>query len=191
MIVRETPLPGLRVVEPVRYGDARGFFSETYQADRYAAAGIDATFVQDNMSRSARGTLRGLHAQAPPAAQAKLVHVLEGEVFDVAVDLRRGSPTFGRWYGEWLTAETGRQLYLPVGFAHGFCVTSDTALFVYKCSAPYAPAAEVAVAWDDPDLAIDWPVSAPMLSEKDRLAPRFAAIADTLPFEYAAVGSAP
>lgn len=184
LTVYETPLPGLLVVEPVRHGDARGYFAETYRADRYAAAGIDAAFVQDNVSRSARGTLRGLHAQAPPHAQAKLVHVLCGEVFDVAVDLRRGSPTFGRWHGEYLSAETGRQMFVPAGFAHGFCVTSETALFAYKCSALYAPAAELSVAWDDPEIGIEWPVDAPRLSDRDRAAPRLAAVADALPFVF-------
>ena len=184
MTVRDTPLPGLLVVEPTRFGDARGYFAETYREDRYAEAGVDARFVQDNVSRSSRGTLRGLHAQAPPHAQAKLVHVLDGEVFDVAVDLRRGSPTFGRWHGEWLSAETGCQFYLPAGFAHGFCVTSETALFAYKCSAVYAPDAELSVAWDDPDLGIEWPVAAPTLSDKDRAAPRLAEITDRLPFRY-------
>ncbi len=184
MTVRETPLSGLLVVEPVRHGDARGYFAETYRADRYAAAGIDAAFVQDNVSRSGFGTLRGLHAQMPPHAQAKLVHVFDGEVFDVAVDLRRGSPTFRQWHGEHLSAETGRQMFVPPGFAHGFCVTSESALFAYKCSAVYAPDAEIAVAWDDPDLGIDWPVDAPRLSDKDRAAPRLAAVADALPFVF-------
>lgn len=184
MTVRETPLPGLLVVEPVRHGDARGVFAETYHAARYAEAGIRAAFVQDNLSRSSRGTLRGLHAQTPPHAQAKLVQVLDGEVFDVAVDLRRGSPTFGRWHGETLSAENGRQLYLPEGFAHGFVVTSDHALFAYKCSAFYAPEAEVSIAWDDPDLAIRWPVDRPMLSAKDAAAPRLAAVADRLAFTF-------
>lgn len=184
MTVHDTPLLGLRLVEPLWHGDARGSFAETYHAARYRDAGIADVFVQDNVSRSVRGTLRGLHAQAPPHAQAKLVSVLDGEVFDVAVDLRRGSPTFGRWYGAWLSASTGRQMYLPAGFAHGFCVTSETALFVYKCSAVYAPGAEIAVAWDDPDLGIEWPVATPTLSDKDRRAPRLAAIADALPFRF-------
>lgn len=186
MLVRPTPLPGLLVVEPVRHGDARGFFAETYHAERYAAAGVAGPFVQDNVSRSGRGTLRGLHAQAPPHAQGKLVSVLDGAVFDVGVDLRRGSPTFGQWYGEMLTAETGRQMFLPPGFAHGFVVTSETALFAYKCTHVYAPHAEIAVAWDDPDLAIDWPVEAPQLSAKDRAAPRWRDVAGTLPFVYEA-----
>lgn len=186
MLVRPTPLPGVLVLEPVRHGDARGYFAETFHAERYAAAGVAGPFVQDNVSRSGRGTLRGLHAQAPPHAQGKLVYVLDGAVFDVAVDLRRGSPTFGRWYGETLTAETGRQMYLPPGFAHGFVVTSETALFAYKCTDVYAPATEIAVAWDDPDLGIDWPVDAPRLSARDQAAPRWRDVAGTLPFVYEA-----
>ncbi len=172
MTVRETPLPGLRVVTPVRHADARGDFAETYHAGRYAAAGLDAPFAQDNVSRSVRSTLRGLHAQAPPDAQAKLVTVLAGEIYDVAVDLRVGSPTFGRWHAEVLTDADGRQLYVPEGFAHGFCVTSETAVVIYKVSGRYAPEAEVSIAWDDSDLAIAWPVARPLLSAKDAAAPR-------------------
>lgn len=177
MRVVATPLAGVVVVEPRVFGDARGFFCETYHADRYRAAGIDAAFVQDNVSRSRRGTLRGLHFQAPPHAQAKLVSVLDGAVFDVVVDLRAGSPTYGRWVGADLTAENMRQLYVPEGFAHGFVVTSESALFSYKCSGAYAPASEGSVRWDDPALAIDWPVAVPILSEKDAAAPSFAALA--------------
>lgn len=172
MTVLDTPLPGLRVVVPVRHADARGDFAETYHAARYASAGLDAPFAQDNVSRSVRGTLRGLHAQAPPDAQAKLVMVLAGEIVDVAVDLRVGSPTFGRWHAETLSDADGRQLYVPEGLAHGFCVTSETAVVLYKVSGRYAPAAEIAVAWDDPDLAIAWPVARPLLSDKDAAAPR-------------------
>ena len=182
MTVRETDLAGVLVIEPRRFGDARGYFAEIYHADRYREAGVDAAFVQDNLSRSTRGTLRGLHAQAPPHAQAKLVQVLDGEVFDVAVDLRRDSPTFGQWHGEHLSAETGRQMYVPTGFAHGFCVVSASALFAYKCSDVYAPDTEIAVAWDDPDIGVAWPVATPLLSDKDRAAPRLAALADALPF---------
>ena len=176
MTVIETPLAGVVVVEPRVFGDARGFFCETYQAGRYRAAGIDAAFVQDNLSRSRRGTLRGLHFQAPPHAQAKLVSCLEGAVFDVAVDLRAGSPTYGEWYGTELSADNMRQMFVPEGFAHGFVVTSETALFAYKVSGLYAPEAEGSVAWDDPDLGIRWPVEAPVLSDKDRAAPRLAGI---------------
>ena len=182
MTVTETALPGVLVLEPRVFGDARGFFCETYHAERYRQAGVDAAFVQDNLSRSGRGTLRGLHFQAPPHAQAKLVQVLEGAVWDVAVDLRRDSPTFGQHVGVELSAENGRQVYVPVGFAHGFCVTSETALFAYKCSAFYAPGAEGSLRWDDPDLAIGWPVEAPVLSDKDRAAPRLADVDS--PFAY-------
>lgn len=184
MTVRETRLSGVLLIEPQRFGDDRGFFQETYHAARYREAGIDATFVQDNLSRSVRGTLRGLHFQVPPHAQAKLVHVLEGEVFDVAVDLRQGSPTFGRWVGETLSAENGRQMFVPEGFAHGFCVTSESALFAYKCSALYAPESEGAIRWDDPALSVNWPVSDPLISSKDREAPLWASVATTTPFDY-------
>ena len=189
MTVRETKLSGVLVIEPRRFGDARGFFAETYHAERYREAGVDAAFVQDNMSRSVGDTLRGLHFQAPPHAQAKLVQVLEGEVFDVAVDLRRGSPTFGAWVGETLSAENGRQLYVPEGFAHGFCVTSESALFAYKCSAFYAPEAEGAVRWDDPDLAIAWPNTEPLVSGKDRAAPAWVDLASPFAFEAASSGT--
>ncbi len=177
MTVTETPLSGVLLVEPRVFGDARGFFCETYQAERYAEAGIDARFVQDNVSRSGRGTLRGLHFQAPPHAQAKLVSCLDGSVFDVAVDLRVGSPTYGEWFGAELSAENMRQMFVPEGFAHGFVVTSETALFSYKVSGVYAPETEGSVRWDDPDLTIDWPVSAPVLSSKDAVAPLFADLA--------------
>ena len=182
MTVTETRLPGVLVIEPRVFGDARGSFCETYHAERYRQAGVDAAFVQDNLSRSARGTLRGLHFQAPPHAQAKLVSVLAGAVYDVAVDLRRGSPTFGQHVVVELSAENGRQMYVPVGFAHGFCVTSETALFAYKCSAFYAPDAEGSLRWDDPDLAIDWPVHEPQLSDKDAAAPLWADVRETSPF---------
>ena len=176
MTVIETSLSGVLLIEPRVFGDARGFFCETYQAERYAAAGIAARFVQDNVSRSGRGTLRGLHFQAPPHAQAKLVSCLDGAVFDVAVDLRVGSPTFGRWTGAELSADNMRQMFVPEGFAHGFVVTSETALFSYKCSDVYAPEVEGAIVWNDPDLAIDWPVSDPILSARDAAAPAFAAL---------------
>lgn len=175
MTVIETPLAGVLLIEPRVFGDARGFFCETYQAARYAEAGIAARFVQDNVSRSGRGTLRGLHFQAPPHAQAKLVSVLDGAVFDVAVDLRAGSPTVGQWFGADLSAGNMRQMFVPEGFAHGFVVTSETALFSYKCSGVYAPHAEGSIRWDDPDLAIGWPVADPVLSAKDANAPPFAA----------------
>lgn len=170
MNVVETELPGVRVVEPQRYPDDRGYFMELWHRERYAAAGFPARFVQDNISRSRRHVLRGLHYQHP-SPQGKLIGVLEGRVFDVAVDIRRGSPTFGAWVGETLSSENGRQLYVPEGFAHGFVVLSDTALVLYKCTAFYAPDCEHSIRWDDPALGIDWPVEAPILSEKDAAAP--------------------
>jgi len=160
-------LEGVLLVEPRVYGDARGYFLETWHERRYREAGIPGPFVQDNLSFSRRGAVRGLHFQNP-SAQAKLVYVLEGEVFDVAVDLRRRSPTFGRWFGIRLSAENKRQLYIPVGFAHGFAVLSETALFAYKCTEFYAPEHEATLLWNDPDLAIPWPVEQPVLSEKDQ-----------------------
>jgi dTDP-4-dehydrorhamnose 3,5-epimerase len=159
-------IPGLLVIEPKIFGDGRGFFLETYQRGRYHAAGIDREFVQDNLSFSRRGILRGLHMQNPEP-QGKLVTVLEGEVYDVAVDLRRASPTFGRWHALTLSGDTKRQFYIPPGFAHGFQVLSETALFFYKCTALYAPQHELTVRWDDPDLAIPWPLPDPVVSAKD------------------------
>jgi dTDP-4-dehydrorhamnose 3,5-epimerase len=175
MKVTCTPLAGLLIIEPKVFGDERGFFVETWNRQRYQEMGINADFVQDNLSFSARGVLRGLHFQNP-LAQGKLVSVLQGEVFDVAVDLRQGSPTFGQWHGTYLSADNKRQFWVPPGFAHGFCVTSDTALFAYKCTELYAPQHEKAIRWDDPSLAIDWPVSEPQVSAKDRLAPLLADI---------------
>ncbi|MFY2557692.1 dTDP-4-dehydrorhamnose 3,5-epimerase [Corallococcus terminator] len=171
--MKVTPLeiPELLLVEPKVFGDDRGFFMELFHAKRYADAGIPGPFVQDNYSRSARGTLRGLHFQEPQG-QGKLVQVFVGSVYDVAVDVRRGSPTFGQWVALELSAENRRQLWIPPGFAHGFCVTSDTADFHYKCTTLYAPETERCVAWDDPDLAIPWPVSEPVMSPKDLRAPR-------------------
>jgi dTDP-4-dehydrorhamnose 3,5-epimerase len=166
MNVLTTELEGLLIFEPQAFGDDRGFFMEIFQRQRYRAAGIDTEFVQDNISRSMRNTLRGLHYQHPHG-QAKLVQVLEGEIYDVAVDIRQGSPTFGRWVGIILSAENRRQFFLPAGFAHGFCVLSATALFLYKCSDFYAPEAEGGLCWNDPDLGIPWPVQAPILSERD------------------------
>ncbi len=170
MLIHETEIDGVLLIEPRVFGDARGFFMELWNQERYQAAGLDATFVQDNLSRSRQGTLRGLHFQNPHP-QGKLVFVLEGEVFDVAVDIRPDSPTFGRWVGYTLSAENCRQVYIPPGLAHGFCVTSETALLVYKCTDFYRPGCEGAIAWNDPQLAIPWPVSDPLLSERDRNAP--------------------
>jgi dTDP-4-dehydrorhamnose 3,5-epimerase len=171
MIVPPTPLPGVLIVEPQIFGDARGFFVETWQAARYHQAGISAEFVQDNVSFSRRGVLRGLHLQHPNG-QDKLVTVLEGEVFDVAVDVRVGSPHFGKSTFVMLSGENKRQLFIPRGFAHGFCVTSETALFMYKCSDLYSPGTELGVIYDDPDLAIAWPIAAAAVSEKDSRYPR-------------------
>lgn len=172
MNVIETPLPGVLVIEPKVFGDERGFFVETWQAERYAGLGIPP-FVQDNLSKSAKGVLRGLHYQ-DPEAQGKLVQVLEGEVFDVAVDIRQGSPTFGQWHGVTLSAANKLQFWVPAGFAHGFMVTSETALFQYKCTALYRPEYDHSLRWDDPDLAITWPDGVPVLSEKDATAPTLA-----------------
>ncbi len=173
MQVTETELPGVRIIEPQVFEDRRGFFFESWNARRYAEAGIADDFVQDNHSRSTYGTLRGLHYQAAPG-QAKLVRVVVGEVWDVAVDIRWGSPTFGRWVGVTLSAENCRQLYVPAGYAHAFCVTSEVADFLYKVTSYYAPADERGIAWDDPALAITWPVSQPVLSDRDRRHPRLA-----------------
>jgi dTDP-4-dehydrorhamnose 3,5-epimerase len=182
--VLETAIPGVLLVEPRVFGDARGFFLETYHADRYAAAGVPGPFVQDNVSRSRRGVLRGLHFQHPHG-QGKLVQVLEGEVFDVAVDVRVGSPTFGEWVGERLSADTRRQLYIPPGFAHGFLVTSEDALFVYKCTDVYHPESERSLRWDDPALGIEWPLGDVELSAKDRAAPTLAELPRELLPRYA------
>lgn len=170
MKVTPTELPEVLLVEPKVFGDARGFFYKGYQAERYAAAGIPGPFVQDNLSRSARGTLRGLHFQEPKG-QGKLVQVLRGRVFDVAVDVRTGSPRFGRWVGVELVEEPLRQLWIPPGFAHGFCVLSESADFFYRCTELYAPAAERAIAWNDPRIGIRWPIEQPLLSAKDAAAP--------------------
>ncbi|MBV1858974.1 MAG: dTDP-4-dehydrorhamnose 3,5-epimerase [Nannocystaceae bacterium] len=181
MKVETTKIAGLVVLEPRVFGDARGFFKETYATQRYAQAGIEAPFVQDNLSKSSRGVLRGLHLQHPHG-QGKLVQVLLGEVFDVAVDVRHGSPTFGQWVGVTLSAENHRQFYIPPGFAHGFCVTSDEALFSYKCTDGYHPECEHGVLWNDPEVGIQWPVHEPSLSEKDMEYPRLSEIpVDTLP----------
>ncbi|NVJ04033.1 dTDP-4-dehydrorhamnose 3,5-epimerase [Myxococcus sp. AM001] len=171
MKVTPLELPDVLLLEPKVFGDDRGFFMEMFHAARFAAVGIPGPFVQDNYSRSAKGTLRGLHFQEPQA-QGKLVQVLAGAVYDVAVDVRRGSPTFGQWVAVELSADNRRQLWIPPGFAHGFCVVSDSADFHYKCTALYAPETERSVAWNDPDLAIAWPVSEPLLSPKDAQAPR-------------------
>ncbi len=175
MKVTPTDLDGVVLLAPRVFGDSRGAFWESYQQERYAAAGLTATFVQDNISLSKKNTLRGLHYQHPHG-QAKLVQVLQGEIFDVALDIRVGSPTFGQWFGTQLSDRNHRQLYIPAGFAHGFCVCSDSALFMYKCSEYYAPGDEGGIHWDDPALAIPWPVEEPVLSPRDREWPRLGAI---------------
>lgn len=170
MKVTETALPGVLLIAPRVHGDSRGFFFEAFHAERYAEAGIVAPFVQDNVSRSVKGTLRGLHFQEPNA-QGKLVQVLRGAVFDVAVDVRVGSPHFGKWVGVELSEENRHQLWVPPGFAHGFCVLSEIADFAYKCTALYAPECEGSVRWNDPELGIAWPVREPIISAKDAAAP--------------------
>ncbi|RZO56814.1 MAG: dTDP-4-dehydrorhamnose 3,5-epimerase [Sandaracinaceae bacterium] len=172
MEVFESDIPGVLRIQPKVFGDARGFFVETFQAERYRELGVPGPFVQDNMSRSAPGILRGLHLQHP-RGQGKLVSVLEGRVLDVAVDVRVGSPTFGQHVSEVLDAERKNQLWIPPGFAHGFCVLGDApATFAYKCTELYAPENELSVLWSDPDLGIDWPLDAPKLSDKDAAAAR-------------------
>jgi dTDP-4-dehydrorhamnose 3,5-epimerase len=177
-----TDLPDVLLIHPAVHRDDRGFFLETYHAERYEKAGLSKPFVQDNHSRSARGTLRGLHAQIE-RPQGKLVRVTQGEVLDVAVDIRHGSPTFGQHVGVVLTAEGFEQLWIPEGFAHGFCVLSETAELQYKCTDFYDPTSELTIAWDDPDIGIRWPAEEPpLLSEKDRLGIRLADCAtDLLP----------
>ena len=170
MKITETNLPGVLLIEPRLFTDNRGLFLETYHAERYLAHHIGSRFVQDNLSFSERGVLRGLHYQLGKP-QGKLVMALQGEVYDVAVDIRRGSPTFGQWVGTVLSSKNYRQIYIPEGFAHGFCVLSETASVLYKCTDFYAPAEERGLRWDDPRLAIDWPVPHPVLSEKDGVYP--------------------
>jgi dTDP-4-dehydrorhamnose 3,5-epimerase len=171
MNIIPTKLPGVLIIKPQVFSDGRGYFFESYHRERYSQYGIRDGFVQDNLSYSVKDTLRGLHYQSPHS-QAKLVQVLSGEVFDVAVDIRSSSPTFGRWEGIILSSENRKQFYIPKGFAHGFCVLSDTAIFSYKCDDFYAPDCEGGVLWSDPDLGIEWPVNAPLLSEKDSRYPR-------------------
>lgn len=181
MKIIETKLPGAVVLEPAVFGDARGFFFEAWNAARFGQHGLPTSFVQSNVSSSAKGVLRGLHYQWP-RPQGKLVSVLQGEVFDVAVDIRRGSPTFGQWDGVLLSAENKRQFWIPEGFAHGFAVLSETALFSYLCTDVYVKEADAGVRWDDPQIGVEWPIDAPLLSDKDAQAPLLADIAqDRLP----------
>ncbi len=176
MTVTPTTLPDVLIVEPRVFGDERGFFYESYNRRQFnEALGLEPDFVQDSHSRSARGVLRGLHYQLSPHAQGKLVRVVQGEIFDVAVDVRKNSKTFGQWAGVRLSAENRKQLWIPPGFAHGFLVLSDCAEVLYKTTAFYAPECERGIRWDDPELAIEWPFSAPLtLSDKDRVAPMLA-----------------
>jgi dTDP-4-dehydrorhamnose 3,5-epimerase len=180
MRVVKTELAGVVVIEPDVHADGRGFFLESYHAGKYSEHGIDGPFVQDNHSRSAGGTLRGLHLQLR-RPQGKLVRVIEGEIFDVAVDVRRGSPTFGRWVAVILSADNFRQCYVPPGFAHGFCVVTPIAQVEYKCTDLYDPESEIGIAWNDPALAIPWPVREPILSSRDRHHPTLAELTDRLP----------
>ena len=187
MQIDTTPLPGVMLLTPKRIGDARGFFSEVWNSRTLAENGIEIPFVQDNQSLSMEaGTVRGLHFQMPPHAQAKLVRCGRGRLFDVAVDIRRGSPTFGHWTGAELSFENGRQLLIPVGFAHGFMTLERETEIIYKCSDHYAPEAEGTVLWNDPEIGIDWPETAgrPILSDKDRAAPRISEI--DIPFVFGA-----
>ena len=181
-----TRLEGLVLLAPAVHGDERGFFSETFREDLWSEHGVDTAFVQDNHSRSRRGTLRGIHFQTHPG-QGKLVRCASGRVLDVVVDLRRGSPSFGEWEGVELDDAAGHQLWIPIGFGHGFCVLSDVADFVYKCTAYYDPATESGIRFDDPDVGIAWPTELELLlSERDRSAPSLSEIAGELPFAYAA-----
>lgn len=175
-----TALAGVIIVEPDVHRDGRGFFLETYHAAKYRAGGIAGPFLQDNHSRSVAGTIRGLHLQVR-RPQAKLIRVIQGEIFDVAVDVRRGSPTFGRWVGVTISAENHRQCYVPQGFAHGFCVLSPEAQVEYKCTDLYDAAGEIGVAWNDPALGIAWPIDQPVLSERDRNHRPLAELHDLLP----------
>lgn len=170
MNIITTSIEGVVIIEPLVFKDDRGFFMETYQSERYQKYGISRLFVQDNLSFSVQGTLRGLHFQVKHP-QAKLVQVIAGEIFDVAVDLRHGTPTFGKWTGAYLSDQNKRQLFIPEGFAHGFCVMSKTAHFLYKCSDFYASDDECGINWSDPDIAIDWPVKNPIISTKDKQNP--------------------
>src|ERR1700712_1327267 len=176
-----TKLEGVVLLEPEVHGDERGFMVETFSRDAWAELGIEGEFVQHNHSRSSRGTLRGIHFQTDPG-QAKLVRCSRGEVLDVAVNLRRGSPTFGQWEAHRLDDVSHRQLFVPVGFGHGFAVLSEIADFAYQLTSLYDPATEAGIAWDDPDVGVEWEVEAPLLSERDKRAPRLAEIADSLPF---------
>jgi dTDP-4-dehydrorhamnose 3,5-epimerase len=176
-----TKLDGVALIEPQVHGDERGFFVETFSRERWRELGVDVEFVQHNHSRSSRGTLRGIHFQTEPG-QAKLLRCVRGEILDVAVDLRRGSPTYGQWEGHVLDDVKHRQLFVPVGFGHGFAVLSEVADVAYQVSSYYDPATEAGIRWDDPDVGIDWTLETPLLSERDKTAPTLAEIADELPW---------
>jgi dTDP-4-dehydrorhamnose 3,5-epimerase len=178
--VLESPLPGVIVIEPDVHRDGRGFFLETYHAEKYRAAGIAAPFVQDNHSQSVGGTIRGLHLQLR-RPQGKLVRAVKGVIFDVAVDVRVGSPTFGRWFGVTLSEDNFHQCYISPGFAHGFCVVSPTAQVEYKCTDLYDRESEIGLAWNEPSFAIDWPIQDPVLSERDSRHPALRDVMDILP----------
>lgn len=180
MRIVPTDLPGVLLIEPDVHRDRRGFFLETFHAGKYRSFGIVGPFVQDSHSRSVGGTVRGLHLQVRQP-HAKLVRVVEGEIYDVAVDVRRGSPTFGKWVGLTLSADTFRQCYIPAGFAHGFGVTSDSAQVEYKSTALYDPAGEIGIAWNDPTLAVSWPIRHPVLSDRDQRLPTLETVRDLLP----------
>ncbi len=177
----ETKIDGVLLLEPEVHGDARGFMVETFRRDTWAELGVEVEFVQHNHSRSSKGTLRGLHFQTEPG-QAKLIRCPRGAIFDVAVDLRRDSPTYSQWEGYVLDDEKHRQLFVPGGFGHGFVVLSDLADVTYLLSSTYDPATESGIAWDDPDIGVQWPLAEPLLSERDKSAPRLAEVAETLPF---------
>jgi dTDP-4-dehydrorhamnose 3,5-epimerase len=184
MQIETTHLPGVLIITPRVFPDPRGFFFESYNQESFRAQGMDTVFVQDNHSKSIQGTLRGLHFQLPPAAQVKLVRVVRGTIWDVAVDIRAGSPTFGQWCGVELSAENFRQLYLPVGYAHGFCVLSAEAEVLYKTSQVYSPAHERGILWNDPTLNVAWPISEPLLSDRDRRSTTLAGYLAGTPFVY-------
>lgn len=184
MSIETTSLPGVLIFTPRVFKDARGFFFESYKDAAWRAAGIETVYVQDNQSRSVRDTVRGLHFQVPPAGQIKLVRVVRGAVWDVAVDIRLGSPTFGQWLGVELSEDNFRQLYIPAGFAHGFCVLSDEADVLYKTSYVYSPAHEQGIAWNDPEIGIPWPAGEPLLSDRDRAAQSLQDYLRKTPFVY-------
>lgn len=184
MSIETTALPGVLIFTPRVFRDARGYIYESYNRDLWAAAGIATVFVQDNHSHSVRHTIRGLHFQLPPAAQAKLLRVARGAIWDVAVDIRKGSPTFGQWVGVELSEDNFRQLYIPAGFAHGFCVLSAEADLLYKTSHVYSPQCEQGIHWNDPAIAVRWPTEQPILSERDSKAQSLAEYLAHTPFVY-------